>query len=120
MVAAAAALDPQNSDAAGALAEINALETRAAEERERARVAENRARAIAPMLEMARAAETERDFVRAAWTAENILAIDSGMRGGPTDPEATLAKRSRRSRRSPRRLSTSTAGGETVRILRAR
>ena len=58
------------------MAEINALETKAAADRERARLAEERARAIAPMLALARAAEAEQDFPRAAWTAENILAID--------------------------------------------
>jgi tetratricopeptide (TPR) repeat protein len=75
-VAAAAALNPNNAEVAGALAEISALEARADEERERAQLAEERAHTIAPILASARTAEAQRDFVRAAWTAENVLAID--------------------------------------------
>jgi serine/threonine-protein kinase len=76
MVAAASSLDPQSSEPIRALAEIDALEARAAEEKARARQADQRARAIAPLLEAAKAAEAGGDFTRAAWTAENALAID--------------------------------------------
>ena len=58
------------------LARIQEAEARAAADAERERLAKQREKAVAPILERARAAEAERDFVRAAWTAENALAID--------------------------------------------
>ena len=76
LVSAAADLDPANSHHKLVLARIQEEEARAAAETERERLAKHREKAVAPILERARAAESEGDFVRAAWTAENALAID--------------------------------------------
>lgn len=47
-----------------------------AEEAERQRLAKQRAKAVAPMLERARAEAARGEYERAAWTAENALAVD--------------------------------------------
>ena len=66
------------------LASIEAEEKRIAEEEERRRLAKQRARAVAPILERARAAEAQAEYERAVWTAENALAVD---------PDSTEARR---------------------------
>jgi tetratricopeptide (TPR) repeat protein/predicted Ser/Thr protein kinase len=76
LVSTAADLDPANSHHKLVLARIQEDEARAAADAERERLAKQREKAVAPILERARDAETEGDFVRAAWTAENALAID--------------------------------------------
>jgi eukaryotic-like serine/threonine-protein kinase len=76
LVSAAADLDPANSQHKLVLARIQTEEARVAAEAERERLEKQREKAVAPILERARAAESERDYVRAAWTAENALAID--------------------------------------------
>jgi len=75
-VSAAADLNPANSQHKLVLARIQEEEARVAAEAERRRVAKQRAQAVAPILERAREAEALRDYVRAAWTAENALAVD--------------------------------------------
>jgi tetratricopeptide (TPR) repeat protein len=76
LVSAAAELNPADSQHKHVLAWIQDEEARAAAEAERQRVAKQRAKAVAPILEHARAAEAQRDYERAAWTAENALAVD--------------------------------------------
>jgi len=76
LVSAAAELNPADSQHKHVLAWIQEEEARAAAEAERQRVAKQRAKAVAPILERARAAEAKRDYERAAWTAENALAVD--------------------------------------------
>jgi len=76
LVSAAADLNPANSQHKLVLARIQEEEARVAAEAERRRVAKQRAQAVAPILERAREAEALRDYVRAAWTAENALAVD--------------------------------------------
>ena len=76
MVSAAAELDPANSQHKIVLARIQEEEARAAAEAERQRLARQRAKAVGPILERARAAEQRLDYERAAWTAENALAVD--------------------------------------------
>ena len=84
LVSAAAALNPENSQHKLVLASIEAEEKRLAEEEERRRLAKQRARAVAPILERARAAEAQAEYERAVWTAENALAVD---------PDSTEARR---------------------------
>jgi hypothetical protein len=76
LVSAAADLDPANSHHTLVLTRIQEEEARAAADAERERLAKQREKAVAPILERARAAESDGDYVRAAWTAENALAID--------------------------------------------
>ena len=76
LVAAAAQLDPANGQHGVVLAWIQGEEARAAAEAERRLVAKRLAIAVAPILERARAAEAQHDYQRAAWTAENALAVD--------------------------------------------
>jgi tetratricopeptide (TPR) repeat protein/predicted Ser/Thr protein kinase len=76
LVSAAADLNPADSQHKHVLAWIQEEEARAAAEAERQRVAKQRAKAVAPILERARAAEAQRDYERASWTAENALAVD--------------------------------------------
>jgi serine/threonine-protein kinase len=76
LVSAAADLDPQNPQHKAVLARIQEDEARAEAEAERQRVVKQRARAVAPILERARAAEAQGDMERAAWLAENALALD--------------------------------------------
>ena len=83
LVSAAATLNPENSQHKLVLASIEEEEKRLAAEEEQRRLAKQRARAVAPMLDRARAAETQQEFERAVWTAENALAVD---------PESTEAR----------------------------
>jgi hypothetical protein len=83
LVSAAAALNPENSQHKLVLASIEDEEKRLAAEEEQRRLARQRARALAPMLDRARAAEAAAEYERAVWTAENALAVD---------PESTEAK----------------------------
>ena len=76
LVSAAAALDPDTPGHKELLARIQEEEARAEAEAERQRLARQRAKAVAPVLERARAAEAQGDYERAAWTAENALALD--------------------------------------------
>ena len=76
MVSAAAELNPLDSQHKLVLARIEEEEAHAAAEAERQRVARQRAKAVAPILERAREAEARQDYERAAWTAENALAVD--------------------------------------------
>ena len=76
LVSEAANLNPADSQHTLVLARIQEAEARAAADAERERLAKQRAKAVAPILERARDAEAQRDYVRAAWTAENALAID--------------------------------------------
>jgi len=76
LVSSAADLDPANGDHKLLLARINQGEAEGEAEAERQRLARQRAKAVAPILERARAAEAKLDYERAAWTAENALAVD--------------------------------------------
>jgi len=76
LVSSAADLDPANGEHKILLARINQGEAEAEAEAERQRLARQRGKAVAPILERARAAEAKLDYERAAWTAENALAVD--------------------------------------------
>ncbi len=76
LVSAAAQLDPTNGQHKVLLTMIQEEEARLAAEEERQRLARQRAKAVAPILETARAAEARGEFERAAWAAENALAVD--------------------------------------------
>ena len=76
LVSAAAGLNPADDRHKRMLSRIQDEEARVAVEAERQRVAKQRAKAVAPMLERARAELTHGDCERAAWTAENALAVD--------------------------------------------
>jgi serine/threonine-protein kinase len=76
LVSTAADLDPQNPQHKALLIRIQEDEARAEAEAERNRIAKQRAKAVAPLLERARAAEAQADFERAVWMAENALALD--------------------------------------------
>jgi len=76
LVFAAAELTPSDKEHKRMLARIQAEETRVAAEAERQRVAKQRAKAVAPILEQAREADSRKDSERAAWLAENALAVD--------------------------------------------
>jgi len=76
LVFAAAELTPSDKEHKRMLARIQAEETRVAAEAERQRVAKQRAKAVAPILEQAREADSRKDSERAAWLAENVLAVD--------------------------------------------
>jgi hypothetical protein len=76
LVSAAADLTPADPAHKVVLARIQEEEARAEAEAERQRVARQRAKAVAPILERARAAEARGDFDAAMWMAENALAVD--------------------------------------------
>ena len=76
LVSAAADLTPGNPQHTQLLSKIQEEETRLAEEAERQRLAKQRAKAVAPILERARAEFARGEYERAAWTAENALAVD--------------------------------------------
>lgn len=76
LVSAAADLTPGNAQHTLLLTRIQEEETRLAEEAERERLAKQRAKAVAPMLERARAEVARGEYERAAWAAENALAVD--------------------------------------------
>jgi tetratricopeptide (TPR) repeat protein len=76
LASAAAGMDPSNIQPALVLVRIEEDAARAAAEAEQLRQVRQRAQAVAPILELAHAAEAHRDYVRAAWTAENALALD--------------------------------------------
>jgi tetratricopeptide (TPR) repeat protein len=76
LVSAAADLNPANDRHKRMLSRIQDEEARVAAEAERQRLERQRAKAVAPMLERARAEFAHGDFERAAWTAENALAVD--------------------------------------------
>jgi serine/threonine-protein kinase len=76
LVSTAAGLVPTDPAHKVLLARIQDEETRAAAEAERQRVARQRAKAVAPILERARAAAARGEHETAAWMAENALALD--------------------------------------------
>ena len=76
LVSAAADLTPGNAEHTLLLSRVQKEETRVAEEAERQRLAKQRAKAVAPMLERARTEAARGEYERAAWTAENALAVD--------------------------------------------
>src|SRR5262249_28077406 len=76
LVTSAAALDPDNPDHRALLVDVEDATRRAAEAAERERIAKQRAKAVAPILVRARSAETQKDYERAVWTAQNVLAVD--------------------------------------------
>jgi eukaryotic-like serine/threonine-protein kinase len=76
LVSAASDLTPGNPQHKLLLARIQEAETRLAEEAERQRLAKQRAKAVAPILERARTEFARGEYERAAWTAENALAVD--------------------------------------------
>jgi tetratricopeptide (TPR) repeat protein len=76
LVSAAAALNPENSQHKLVLASIEEEERRLAAEEEQKRQMKQRARAVAPILDRARAAEAQAEYEKAVWTAENALALD--------------------------------------------
>jgi eukaryotic-like serine/threonine-protein kinase len=78
LVSAAADLNPADSQHKLMLTRIQEEEARVAAEAEQQRLARQRAKAIAPILQHARAAEERNDYERAAWMAENALAVDPG------------------------------------------
>lgn len=116
----AAELRPGDDRPAALLAIVTKAENEAREHAAREEESRRRAKAVAPVLAKARAAEAQHDFVRAGWLAENALAIDvdsmearqlltrvqaklssqpeltedtvkSGNTGGPSvDPDATV------------------------------
>ena len=73
---AAANLDPADGRAKALLASIDEAEVKARDEERRDREARQRNKAAAPVLALARAAETAQDLARAGWLAENALALD--------------------------------------------
>jgi tetratricopeptide (TPR) repeat protein len=91
LVSAAADLAPGNPQHKRLLSRIQQEETRLAEEAERQRLAKQRAKAVAPILERARAEAARGEYERAAWTAENALAVD---------PECQEAQQIRRDARA--------------------
>lgn len=72
----AVALCPDDAAATALVEVIMAEEAQAQELVQREEDARRRAKAAAPVVAMARAAEAERDFSRAGWLAENALALD--------------------------------------------
>ncbi|MFL6281081.1 MAG: protein kinase domain-containing protein, partial [Vicinamibacterales bacterium] len=76
LVSAAADLMPGNAQHKLLLARIQEGEVRLVEEAERQRLAKQRAKAVAPILERARGESSRGDYERAAWTAENAVAVD--------------------------------------------
>ena len=76
LLSEAADLDPANSQVKLVLERVQHAETQARTDAEQQRLADQRAKAVRPILERARAAEARRDYSRAAWTAENALAVD--------------------------------------------
>ena len=79
----AAALAPSDERIQALLAAINEAEAKANEEERQEREARQRQKAAAPMLVLAHAAEAAQDLARAAWLAENALALS---------PECTEAR----------------------------
>jgi eukaryotic-like serine/threonine-protein kinase len=76
LVSAAADLTPGNPQHKLLLKRIQEDEARVAKEAEQQRLARQRAKAVAPMVERARAEAERGEYDRAAWTAENALAVD--------------------------------------------
>ena len=76
LVSAAADLTPGNPQHKLLLKRIQDDEARVAKEAEQERLARQRAKAVAPMVERARAEAERGEYDRAAWTAENALAVD--------------------------------------------
>jgi len=76
LVSTAADLTPNDPAHKIVLARIQEAEAQATAEAERQRAAKQRAKAVAPILELARAAESHGDFERAVWMSENALALD--------------------------------------------
>ncbi len=76
LVSAAAELTPGDKQYRVLLKRIQQEETRIAAEAEKQRLAKQRAKAVAPILEQARDAASGGDYERAAWMAENALAVD--------------------------------------------
>jgi hypothetical protein len=72
----AANLLPAEAEPQALLALIDEAESKKREQEQREHDAQRRANAAAPVVTMARAAETSQDFVRAGWLAENALALD--------------------------------------------
>ena len=72
----AANLLPAEAGPLALLALIEEAELKWREQEQRELDARRRANATAPVIAMARAAETSQDFVRAGWLAENALALD--------------------------------------------
>ena len=72
----AANLLPAEAEPLALLALIDGAELKWREQEQREHDARRRANATAPVIAMARAAETTEDFVRAGWLAENALALD--------------------------------------------
>ncbi len=72
----AANLSPADGEPLALLAEIDGEESTAREAEQREHDARRRAKAAAPVLAMAKAAERKQDFIRAGWLAENALALD--------------------------------------------
>ena len=72
----AANLLPAEAGPLALLALIDEAELKWRQQEEREQDARRRAQATAPVIAMARAAETGQDFVRAGWLAENALALD--------------------------------------------
>jgi hypothetical protein len=114
LVSAAADLTPGNKQHKRLLAQIQNEEARVAAEAERQRIAKQRAKAVAPILERARAEAARGDHERAAWTAENALAVDpeceeaqqilrqarTELQAKPIDPEDTVDLTNERPRKS--------------------
>jgi hypothetical protein len=72
----AANLLPAEAEPQALLALIDETESKKREQEQREHDAQRRANAAAPVVTMAKAAETREDFVRAGWLAENALALD--------------------------------------------
>ena len=87
-VARADALVPGDDGVGAVLREIEQAEAAVRDNEERARIARQRAKAAAPVLAQARTAEANGDLVRAAWLAENALALD----GACSDARALIER----------------------------
>ena len=72
----AAALAPSDERIQALLAAISEAETKAKEAERQEREARQRQKASAPMLDLAKSAEAAQDLARAAWLAENALALN--------------------------------------------
>jgi tetratricopeptide (TPR) repeat protein len=74
----AAALSPSDDQIKALLTTIDDAEAQANEEERLEREARQRNKAAAPVLALAKSAEAAQDLARAAWLAENALALDPG------------------------------------------
>ncbi|MEQ1912034.1 MAG: serine/threonine-protein kinase [Vicinamibacterales bacterium] len=124
-VARADALAPGDDGVGAVLREIEQAEARVRDAGERARIARQRAKAAAPVYAQARTAEANGDLVRAAWLAENALALDGACSEARALIERTRATLSAQPTLADETVDVAHGGGQpadpddTVNILSA-